>query len=235
MSCRRGPGLWLRLGRALYANPRSIILAIAGLGLTVAGVFLEGEVGVTLLVLGVGVLVLGVVLPIVGEVELGPGGLKFKQAERELDDELGPVLLEEQERQSLQRFAALLAGDTDQAAGFVEEALARTYAVLHSMAPEERQAHVLCALVRLVLGMSTLHLGPPPSAARGNQASKEMIDALGSLSSYQRAIVLLRHYRDVEEKDIAWIADRHVEEIRADLREAESRMEQDLAGTAPGS
>lgn len=217
------------MGRALSANPRSVVLAIAGVGLTVAGVVLEGELGVPLLVLGVGVLVLGVVLPIVGEAELGPGGMKFSLANQKLDAQLRPVLLEEQERQSLQRFAALLAGDDDDAADLVEEAVAQTYSVLHRVAPEERQAHVLCTLVRLVLGLSRLQLWPPPTAA------PEVIGTLGSLDPYQRAIVLLRHQRNIEEKDIAWIADRSVDEVRADLREAESRMEQTLAGMASGS
>lgn len=173
------------------------------------------RLGTSLIGLGGGTLVLGVVLPLVTEVELGPGGLKFKQSARE--QEFRPVILAEVEQESLRRFAALLTGDA-----------------------KERQANVLCVLVRLVLGASALGLpgggagGPAPlRPAEGDDEAAAALSALAILSPYQRALVLLRRYRDIDEDEIARIVDRPVGTVRHDLREAESKLEELLEGAGP--
>jgi DNA-directed RNA polymerase specialized sigma24 family protein len=203
------------------------------------GVVLDSDrLGTSLIGLGGGTLVLGVVLPLVTEVELGPGGLKFKQSARE--QEFRPVILAEVEQESLRRFAALLTGDASRTTDLVEEALARMYAVLPTVPAEERQANVLCVLVRLVLGASALGLpgggaGGPATLrpAEEDDEAAAALSALAILSPYQRAVVLLRRYRDIDEDEIARVVDRPVGTVRHDLREAESKLEELLEGAGP--
>jgi RNA polymerase sigma-70 factor, ECF subfamily len=183
LACRKRHAAWKRAWKGAVASARGVLLAIVGVSLLTLGIVLRNdELGQTLVVLGVGVLSLGIVLPLAGEFILGPGGLTFKQAFRERDAQFRPLVLAESEQSSLQRFARLLTGDADRAPAVVEEALARTYRVWTDIPPHELDLHVLCALVRVALGASKLHL-MREGGSTARRASSELTRAPDAFSS----------------------------------------------------
>jgi DNA-directed RNA polymerase specialized sigma24 family protein len=161
VACRRKFEAWKRAWHRSVASARGILLAVIGIALLTAGILLaSADLGPILVVLGVGVLALGIVLPLVGEVVVGPGGstFRFREALRERDGQLQPFVLAENETRSLQWFARLLTGDAERGPALVEEALARTYRVWTDIPERDLNLHVLCALVRVALGAGRLHL-----------------------------------------------------------------------------
>jgi RNA polymerase sigma-70 factor, ECF subfamily len=255
LACRKRHTAWKRAWKRAVASARGVLLAIVGVSLLTLGILLRNdELGQILVVLGVGVLSLGIVLPLAGEFVLGPGGLTFKQAFRERDVQFRPLVLAESEQSSLQRFARLLTGDADRALAVVEEALARTYRVWTDIPQQELDLHVLCALVRVALGTSRLRLMPEGGSAAatealpsqpevasaadsspltplGNDLETETARSLSALPIDLRAVLLLRHIRDLDEPQIAWILDRPLETIAETLHRAEDALE-DIVGAA---
>ena len=236
MACRKRHTAWKRAWKRVVASTRGVLLAIVGVTLLTLGILLRtNELGQTLVVLGVGVLSLGIVLPLVGEFVLGPGGLTFKQAFRERDAQFRPLVLAESEENSLQRFARLLTGDADRAPAVVEEALARTYRVWTDIPQQELDLHVLCALVRVALGASRLRLLPDGGSAAERASTSDLetktARSFSALPIDLRAVLLLRHIRDLDEPQIAWILDRPLGTVAETLHRAEDALE-DLVGAA---
>lgn len=244
MACRRRYEVWRRAWRRSATNARGILLAVVGIALLMAGVVLASEsIGLTLIWLGVGVLALGIVLPLVVEVAVGPGGLTIKQAFRERDAEIEPLVLAENETNSLQRFARLLTGDVERAPVVVEEALARTYRVWTDIPERDLNLHILCALVRVALGAGKLRLlgggGPATASPPTTPASADEVSstdqALASLPMDVRAVLLLRHVQDVDEPHIAWILGRPVATVAETLRRSEAILEERVGVVTEGS
>lgn len=226
MSCKPRRQAWKRAWSSVV-TPRAAILAALGVALFVTGVVTRSNtLRLPLLVLGVGVLVLGVLLPVASEAEVGPEGFKFKRLVEERDAEFEPFA--HAQKDSLQRFALLLSGDSARSTALAEEALARTYVDWHSLSGQDAASHSLCVLVRVFLGSNLLGMlgqarsGDATATVALPQETIWTLDVLSSLSPRCRAILLLRHYWDLDEGDIAVLVNVRVETVRSELHQAEA-------------
>jgi hypothetical protein len=230
MGCPEKTKVWKRAWRGVLTSPRGVLLAAAGAGTFWAGIVLRSNtLGLPLIVLGAGGLTLGLILPLVGEAEIGPGGFKLKLVKAERDSQFTPSTTPEQQ-ESLQRFVTLLSGDLKRAPELVAEALERTYTVWNRIQEEDRRAHIICTLVRLVIGASAV--GMFEGHIPGHEGTTQ---ALLSLDLRARAIVLLHHFEDIGEEDIAKVLDMPTEAVRRELHEAETRVASIPEPTGAGS
>lgn len=220
MACKKRWRAWF----SAVKEPRSVFLGLIGVLLFVAGVFLFPHTPI--FIMGVAVLVLGVVLPVASDVEIGPQGIQFKTRTRAKDAEFRPFVLAEQE--SLQRCAVLLGIPESGAPDIVKEALARSYVHWSVTPEEERWMFVLCTLVHVVLGMRTLGLVQAQQNQRATHIMRgeelRILQVLGMLETQARAVVVLRHYEDQDESQIARILERPVDEVQSDLHRAEEEI-----------
>jgi hypothetical protein len=219
MACKKRWRAWF----SAVIEPRSIFLGAIGVLLFMAGVFI---LDTPVLIMGVAVLVLGVVLPVASDVEIGPQGIQFKTRTRAKDAEFRPFVLAEQE--SLQRCAVLLGSPESGAPDIVKEALARSYVHWSVTPEEERWMFALCTLVHIVLGMRTLGLAEPQQEEHADHImggeELRILHVLRMLEPQARAVVVLRHYEDQDESQIARILERPVDEVQSDLHRAEGEI-----------
>lgn len=227
MSCANAAPWWERSWRALVEHVDRVLLAALGILVIVARAFVPAVAAVDTpaLLIGGGVLVFGVVLPSVAEAELGVHAFKYKRMVRDRDAQLAFAFPDRQVA-ALRRFALRLVGDEGRANELVDDALARTYADWHLIGQEERRFHVLCTLVQLVLGAGTLGLleGSTASPSSGQGA------ALAALEVRARAMLLLRHYADLPEEQIATIMNEPPDTVRAGIARAEEAVQVLLSG-----
>jgi RNA polymerase sigma-70 factor (sigma-E family) len=114
----------------------------------------------------------------------------------------------------LQHAAYLLTGDRHDAEDAAQTALARTYAAWQRVRKHDAYAYARTVLANLVIDQwrrpvreyATEHL--PDQAAPRDLADdvarrRWLISALGALSPRERAVIVMRHYLDVPEADVA--------------------------------
>jgi RNA polymerase sigma-70 factor (sigma-E family) len=114
----------------------------------------------------------------------------------------------------LQHAAYLLTGDRHDAEDAAQTALARTYAAWQRVRKNDAYAYARTVLANLVIDQwrrplreyATEHL--PDQAAPSDLADdvarrRWLIGALCALSPRERAVIVLRHYLDVPEADVA--------------------------------
>jgi RNA polymerase sigma-70 factor (sigma-E family) len=114
----------------------------------------------------------------------------------------------------LQHAAYLLTGDRHDAEDAAQTALARTYAAWQRVRRNDAYAYARTVLANLVIDQwrrpmreyATEHM--PDQAAPHDLADEVarrrwLINALGALSPRERAVIVLRHYLDVPEADVA--------------------------------
>jgi DNA-directed RNA polymerase specialized sigma24 family protein len=230
-NCRQTDQAWVRAWRRLVADPRTLLLAVLGTILLVLGVVLQvASLGTTLVVLGVAVITLGVLVPTISEAELGASGLKFKNVLLSMDETFRPFAVAQKD--DLQRFALLMCGDRRQAAALTKRALSKTYTVWGDLPEEQRGFFALCTLVHLAIGTTYLHLEAKKAQATDHAAparpqheADEALNLLSHLSPSSRAAILLRHYQDLGEDEIAAILDRPVDLVRSNIHDAAAQLD----------
>jgi RNA polymerase sigma-70 factor (sigma-E family) len=114
----------------------------------------------------------------------------------------------------LQHAAYLLTGDRHDAEDAVQSALARTYAAWQRVRKNDAYAYTRTVLANLVIDQwrrpvreyATEHLPDqvaPSDVADDVARRRWLIAALGALSPRERAVIVMRHYLDVPEADVA--------------------------------
>jgi RNA polymerase sigma-70 factor (sigma-E family) len=114
----------------------------------------------------------------------------------------------------LQQAAYLLTGDRHEAEDVAQSALARTYAAWKRVRRQDAYAYARTVLTNLVIDgwrrplreYATERL--PERAESGDVADdvarrRWLVAALGTLNARERAVIVLRHYLDVSEADVA--------------------------------
>lgn len=131
----------------------------------------------------------------------------------------------------LQRFATFMSGDPELAADLAQEAFARTlraWSRIENADPAGYARRVVVNAVRDVHRRNRVRrlrpLGSlPASAPSGESASVErlsMIELLKTLSPVRRAVVVLRYYEDMTERQISDLLDRPLGTVKSDLHRA---------------
>jgi len=136
-----------------------------------------------------------------------------------------------QEADRLQRFATFLCGDRDRAAELAQDALARTFSAWKRVDPKEAAAYARRVLVNAFRDSGRrerIRRDRPMATLKATISSSEeptverlvMVDALQTLSPARRAVVILRFYEDMSEREIATLLDRPLGTVKSDLHRA---------------
>jgi RNA polymerase sigma-70 factor (sigma-E family) len=114
----------------------------------------------------------------------------------------------------LQHVAYLLTGDRHDAEDAAQTALARTYAAWSRVRRNDAYAYARTVLANLIIDQwrrpmreyatETMPEQPVPRDLADDVTRRRwLIQALGRLSSRERAVIVMRHYLDVPEADVA--------------------------------
>jgi hypothetical protein len=224
-SCADRVPLGARLWRAFVTRPRSLVLAIIGVGVFTIGILVRQDgVGIGLVVLGVAALSLGVLLPTVQEAQIGPGGFTLKTSVDMREAELRPFAESQHER--MQRLAYLLVADRRVAAASVEDSIARAYGDWGLIGTLDRAFYLLCTVVRSALGSVSLGLVDPTATTEGGlePGLASRMATLMSIPLHLRAVAVLHYHEQLDDGQIASILDLDPQEVRQRLRRAEAEL-----------
>lgn len=158
----------------------------------------------------------------------------------------------EREADGLQRFATFMSGNADLAADLAQEALTQTYRAWHRIPLDDPAAYARRVVVNQlrdrqrrerVRRLKPLGVLPHSTASREGESldRMSMTDLLKALSPVQRAVLVLRFYDDMTERQISDVLDRPIGTIKSDLRRALKRLrplvmaERQEAGGSHGS
>lgn len=146
---------------------------------------------------------------------------------RTIDDAFSTFFAVEEQR--LQRFAAFMCGDRDQAADLAQEAFARTYAAwARTRDPGAYARRVVVNAVRDQRRKAVVRrLRAAPDAPVSTQSKEaetlqrmSIVAMLQSLPASRRAVVVLRFYEDMTEAQIAELLERPLGTVKSDLHRA---------------
>jgi DNA-directed RNA polymerase specialized sigma24 family protein len=217
MACAQYPSFGRRAWRAGISNPRSVLLALFGLSAFVVGILVRTDAaGISLVVVGSGILCLGVLLPVVQEAQIGTSGFKFTAMLPERETDFAPFV--ESQRDTLQRLAFLVTGDSARAIEVVEDTLTHAYGQWSFVAREHRTFYLVCSVVRKALGARKLFGDPSIDGIPDDVKPLLAIDAKAG------AVALLHYYEGFSENQIATVMEATPEEVRAHLRMAEAEL-----------
>ena len=133
------------------------------------------------------------------------------------------------EEQRLQRFAAFMCGDRDQATDLAQEAFVRTYAAwARARDPGAYARRVVVNAVRdqrRKAVVRRLRAVPAPSSFAPSREAEtiekmNVAEMLQTLPASRRAVVVLRFYEDMTEAQIAELLDRPLGTVKSDLHRA---------------
>ena len=152
---------------------------------------------------------------------------------RDRDEEFKAFYMAEQPR--LRRLALMMTGDPEKAGDLVQDALLRAYTAWGRIRNEDPGPYVRRTLVNLCRNAyrrRSIEIRKAPSAPRdivdqGERVAEALrvAAALSALPPVARAVVLLRYYEDMSEKDIADALDRPLNTVKSDLRRALQRLQ----------
>ena len=135
---------------------------------------------------------------------------------------------------SLLRFAWLLTADADSAQDLVQEALTRVVAAWRRIAPAAREAYVRTTIRRIWVdgwrrrhGWQVVSLAEPPEEARDAEPVEDRLtvqQALARLAPRQRAVLVLRFYEDLTERQTAEALGVTVGTVKSQTRHALERL-----------
>jgi DNA-directed RNA polymerase specialized sigma24 family protein len=236
VECLGETPLTKRVLRGVASSPRSVLLLVLGVGVLGGGVFATSDAaGTGLIVVGAGVACLGILLPGVRESQIGPGGFTLKTSAPQPDEQF--LVFSQHELEHAQRLALFLTGDSGRAAELSSDALARAFANWNSVGALDPTRYVICVVTRLALGAQTLHLVANDLPTQGERADQLLasLSALLSIPPRARAVALLHHYEALGDGEIATILQESVDQVRADLQQAEGLLAALPDPTAAGS
>ncbi|MDH6236116.1 sigma factor-like helix-turn-helix DNA-binding protein [Cryobacterium sp. CG_9.6] len=211
-------------------HPSRIILAVLAVGLVVVGTvapdlggLIESDLGgLIVLLLGAVMLLAAVAFPVIKDVEFGfPMGVKFSTAMRDRDGELRVAFTEQ--RGDLGLYTQMMSDDPDLTARLLEAAWARTAAVWRGPVTPELRPYVLCEFVRLLKAQSQWNQTIKTGADLG-EARTVSSTPLSELSLDARIVVVLREFAGLPTAQIAFLTNRPLAEVAADLRRAQARL-----------
>ena len=148
--------------------------------------------------------------------------------QRRQDDQDQILATYERHHRELVRFAALVAPEPGMAEDLVQEAFVKLYSAWRRIDDPSRVGGYLRSTVLNLARGRARHLGvirrnrpdPRPDAASAesramvNDDRDRVVDALRQLSARQRACLVLRHYEDRSESEIAEILDISIGSVR---------------------
>ncbi|RKE20085.1 SigE family RNA polymerase sigma factor [Streptomyces sp. TLI_171] len=142
------------------------------------------------------------------------------------------------------RTATLIAGDRHRAEELLQDCLVKLYVRWHRMAADDPHAYLRRMLVNNHISWwrrrrrELLIAEPPDTPGGGGAAVEELADlhgALAALAPRQRAVVVLRHFEDLSERDTAAVLGCSVGTVKSQHHRAMARLRTALAGDRPGS
>lgn len=227
MSCSKKPR-----ATQLLADPVTRALLGVAVIVCVGGPLVVRSEAFGVFVVGVAIACVGLMFSTLKQAEIRPTGFSFAKALQPKDEAFSPFA--ELQGPSLVQFATILSGDQERAYDWASEALCDAYVAWGAIADGDQRLYLLCKVVHRFLGYETLHLVRP-----ARQPSVEPDDWYGeaapllSLAPRIRAVVLLRHFADIDERSIARIVDRKADEIRADLLTGEEQLHSAIVAVLP--
>jgi RNA polymerase sigma-70 factor (sigma-E family) len=154
-----------------------------------------------------------------------------------MDDGTGFTAFVEARGPSLLRFAWLLTADADSAQDLVQEALVRVVPGWGRIAPEAREAYVRTTIRRVWVdgwrrrrGFHVLSVAEPPEPEEpgsGPDAADDRLtvqQALARLAPRQRAVLVLRFYEDLTERQTAEALGITIGTVKSQTRHALDRL-----------
>lgn len=129
---------------------------------------------------------------------------------------------------TLRRLAYVLTGDWQQADDIVRTALTRLYVAWPRLEREGTEE----AFVRRLVVHSGLRTTPAPND-HARPPRDPLLAALLALPVRQRAVLVLRHWLDLTEEQVAEDLGLSVSSVQTHLAHAEAAMPADVATTAP--
>jgi RNA polymerase sigma-70 factor (sigma-E family) len=135
---------------------------------------------------------------------------------------------------SLLRFAWLLTADADSAQDLVQEALVRVVPSWGRVAPAAREAYVRTTIRRVWVdgwrrrrGFHVVSVADPPEVAHESDATEDRLtvqQALARLTARQRAVLVLRFYEDLTERQTAEALGITIGTVKSQTRHALDRL-----------
>ncbi len=151
-----------------------------------------------------------------------------------MDDGTGFTAFVEARGQSLLRFAWLLTADADSAQDLVQEALTRLVPGWGRIAPAAREAYVRTTIRRLWVdgwrrrhGRQVFPVAEPVERGRDPEPVEDRLTvhrALARLTPRQRAVLVLRFYEDLTERQTADALGVTVGTVKSQTRDALDRL-----------
>ena len=146
--------------------------------------------------------------------------------------------------EGLRRFGVFLTGDPDRGADLAQEAMTRVYRKWGRIRSDDPNAYARRVVVNLVRGSHRRKLvagrhkhhesstGVQPSRSSEIDDWLEVSSALRRLPVTRRAVIVLRFYEDLSERQIAYLLDRPVGTVKSDLHRGLKRLKE-LLGEQP--
>lgn len=139
----------------------------------------------------------------------------------------------EAESTALARLGTFMTGDPERGADLAQEALARTYRHWGRIqdAPGAYTRRILVNLIRsqhrhALVTRRHPQLAPDPVESPARKVDDWIVvsNALARLSPIRRAVVILRFYEDLPEREIAEVLDRPLGTVKSDLHRALAQL-----------
>jgi RNA polymerase sigma-70 factor (sigma-E family) len=144
---------------------------------------------------------------------------------------------------SLVRLAHLMAHDPSQAEDIVSEAFLKLYGAWHRVDADKALAYLRATVANGARGRARRHLvalrhrpaapvdvAPAEEGAIARESQREVVDALRVLPARQRECLVLRHYADLSETEIASTLGISVGSVRTHVKRGYARLERELGG-----
>lgn len=150
---------------------------------------------------------------------------------RDRDAEFRAFFAAEADR--LRRFALFLTGDDDIAKDLAQEAMVRVYRSWSSIQNQDPGPYARRTVVNLVRSQHRRSLlrrrYEKPRREGGDPIARieewdRLAQALKTLPSIRRAVVVLKYYEDMKEADIARVLDRPLGSVKSDLHRALAKL-----------
>ena len=222
MGCAGEVSRLQRLSACLREQPRVLVLMVVGIamfGLGVSPAVEDATVSLALVVIGAGTIVLGVLVPVVGTVEIGPGGFRLQLVEQERDASFQAFVTGEYTEQ-LRACAAWLTCDAERAAELVKRVLVDGYIDQPRVGSDGMHRYLLCRLVQRARADVLLHGAPAAALDHAGDGS-----TLCALDFEDRLLLVLRHREALSPEAVAAVVGWSVDETRIAIEAAEIRLQ----------